>query len=413
MTGVLKGSAFGFAVLFAALVALVSYPTFFAQSFSLIAKPLTESSTFDAETIGYVSAVYIFASALVQIPAGIAYDRYRPGRILALAALICSLGAILIGISQTLTVATIGRLMMGVGAALTFLGSLKILTLISSERRFTLTTGGWQLTYRILVTVLVAIVAGLDFDAIWRHMMIAFGIVGIVLSVIAWICDGLIPEDVETVEQPEPIWQSLRGVLENRDVLLAGIFFGLTFGAMLSYAYLWAVPSLRTWGDSEVESVLIGGMVPIGFGIGAVLLGIMVDRWDRPRRSAALFVFVGLIAMTAMLTPFNMPQWMVYALAFFIGFGASASMLALSHVRVVVPPANIGTAIGVVTTMGYLFGTALQSGSGLLLEAVGSDGLSNIDFNEGLAPLIQCFALALLLLATFKPWPKRIAAQAP
>ena len=409
----MKGSAFGFAVLFAALVALVSYPTFFAQSFSLIAKPLTENQVFDAETIGYVSAAYMFASAIVQIPAGIAFDRYRPGRILALAALICSLGAILIGVSQTLTIATIGRLMMGVGAALTFLGSLKILTLISSKRRFTLATGGWQLTYRGLVTVLVAVVAGLDFDAIWRHMMISFGIVGLILSVVAWICDGLVPKQLEGADQSEPFLRSLRRVLENRDVLLAGIFFGLTFGSMLSYAYLWVVPSLRTWGDSEIESVLIGGMVPIGFGIGAVLLGLAIDRWGRPRRSAALFVLVGLIAMTAMLTPFHMPQWLVYSLAFMIGFGASASMVALSHVRIFVPTANIGTAIGVVTTIGYLFGTVLQSGSGLLLEAIGSGGLSNVDYNEGLSPLIQCFALALLLLATFKPWPKSVETQKP
>jgi len=387
------------------LVLLVTYPAFFAQSFSLIAESVTKEHTFDAETVGFVSAAYLLASGIVQIPAGIAFDRLRPGRILAFATLVCAVGAFLIGISQTIEMVTAGRILMGVGSALIFLGSLKLLSLVSTKESYTLTTGAWQMSYRILVSLLVAVFAGLSLDANWRHMMMVFAVAGLGLSILAWAADAFIPAGASRTKRSESLWISLQTALGNRDVLTAGIFFGLTIGPMLSYAYLWAIPSLQTWGDSELKSVLIGGTIPIGYGFGAIVLGMAIERWGRPRALAAIFVAIGLASMTTMLIPVPMPQWFVYSLAFLIGWGASSSMMALSHARMFVPDSHVGTAIAVVTTMGYLFGTALQSGSGLLLEMLSSDGLSYTDYNEGLSPLIQCFLLSLLMLAIMRPWP--------
>ena len=147
-------------------------------------------------------------------------------------------------------------------------------------------------------------------------------------------------------------------------------------------------------------------MVPIGSGVGAVTLGMAIGRWGHPRALAAVCLFFGLCAMIAMVMPFLMPQWLDALLAFLIGIGASASLVGIIHARVFSSDANVGAAIGVVTTAGYMFGTALQSGAGLLLEELRAQGLSDVEYNDSLAPLVQCFALALLMLTFMRPWPQ-------
>ena len=229
-----KGIRFG--ALFIALVVLAVYPIFFAQSFGLFAGSITGNTHFDAEQVGIVSAAFLFASGLVQIPAGIASDRLRPGRFLAISALVCACGAALVGVSQSLEIATLGRIFMGLGAAIIGLTSLKVLTLISSVEHCPVATGALQLLYRVMVSILVALVVQLDMETSWRSLMFLLAGVGVALSVIAWMTDSLIPKPRERYKSSVSVWSSLRTVIGNRDVLMAAVFFGLTVGPLLTYA---------------------------------------------------------------------------------------------------------------------------------------------------------------------------------
>ena len=69
-----------------------------------------------ATALGNLAAVYMYAYAALQIPAGIAFDRWGPRATLAGAAACCAAGAVLFGLAPSIEAAMFGRLLIGAGS---------------------------------------------------------------------------------------------------------------------------------------------------------------------------------------------------------------------------------------------------------------------------------------------------------
>lgn len=381
--------------LFLLATVLIVYQAYLGLSFGLIAKDMSADLGIALSESGVISAVFLTAVALLQIPAGMLLDRFRATKVLAIATIVCAAGSMMLAVAEGPALAIVSRLLTGGGAAFAMVGALKLLALAVSRRRYVFTVGTWHVVHSLGVTGVALLTAASQLEHDWRVLMGIVAAIGVVIAAMLWFAPR---SPVPEVEAPSAEPVAIRAALANRQVLLAALFFGLSFGPFISYVELWAVPHERAWGHSRAISTDIAGMLPLGIGSGAFILGLLVDWTRRPRLLGAVILLAGIGFTLYLLFGPHMPIWEVYLLTYLFGFTGSVSILAAGHVRNVAPQAS-GTALGIVTGAGYLVAALLQVVIGLLLGVLEKPkGEATLEFGYGLAPLAACFVLAFVIL---------------
>ena len=96
---------------------------------AVISAELSSSMGLRASDLGLLTAVYFLAFAAMQLPAGIALDRYGPRRVQSVLLLVAAIGAALFGATHTLAGFAIGRALIGLGVAAALIAGLKSIRL--------------------------------------------------------------------------------------------------------------------------------------------------------------------------------------------------------------------------------------------------------------------------------------------
>ncbi|MGD9592679.1 MAG: MFS transporter [Candidatus Berkiella sp.] len=153
---------------------------------SVMLDDLTHSFSTSAEQLGSLAACYYYAYAAMQIPVGLLMDRFGPRILLTIACLFCTAGCLIFAYANTLSIAEIGRFVMGIGGAFAVVGCLKLASIWFPVNRFALLTG-------IMVAVGMmggvfgqAPVAKLVMLVGWRQALIYGALLGALLSSIIW-----------------------------------------------------------------------------------------------------------------------------------------------------------------------------------------------------------------------------------
>ncbi|KQB86818.1 MFS transporter [Corynebacterium lowii] len=146
-------------------------------------------SRFDvsAGRIAVFTSVQVGVYALVQIPTGIAIDRYGPRRLLALGALIMAVGQITLALTTSYPVALLARVLIGAGDATAFLSAMRILPYWFPLRRaplFAQLTGSLGQIGQFLSAVpFLALLHGMG----WTPAFLSLGALGVLVALLAWI----------------------------------------------------------------------------------------------------------------------------------------------------------------------------------------------------------------------------------
>ncbi len=78
--------------------------------------------------MGLLASAYFYPYALMQIPAGLLSDTWGPRRSVVAFFSVAAAGSILLGFTQNVTMAITARVLVGLGVAMVFIPTLKILT---------------------------------------------------------------------------------------------------------------------------------------------------------------------------------------------------------------------------------------------------------------------------------------------
>jgi hypothetical protein len=117
--------------LVAPLVAIYIVSQLLRNSVGVIAPNLAAELGLSAAAIGLLASIYFIAFAAIQIPLGMALDRFGPRICLTVGAAITAAGAVVFAVAQSQTGLVVGRGLMGLGTA----GSL-MAPLATYSRRF-------------------------------------------------------------------------------------------------------------------------------------------------------------------------------------------------------------------------------------------------------------------------------------
>lgn len=343
----------------------------------------------DPARVGLAMGIYGLTQALLQLPFGMASDRWGRKRVIVAGLLVFALGSVMAMTASSLAALTLGRAVQGAGAV-----SAAVTALLADQTRDVVRT-------KAMTLVGVSIGAVFAFSlmaAPWLNQFIGLSGLFALTALMALLGIGVVLKFTPP-EAPRPVARHAAGLSQ---VLADAQLMRLNLGVFILHAVqlaMWvAVPGLL------VQAGLLKDLHWQVY-LPTVLASFFVLRmtlYPLERRGYLRAVFLGSVALIAVVqlaflwtagqTPsLTLLAWLLFA--FFCGFNilescqpSMASRLAPAQVR--------GTALGVFNTLqslGFFLGGAL---GGWLLRTQGLQGL-----------FVACAVLMMLWLLV--AWPMR------
>ncbi|MEL7430373.1 MAG: MFS transporter, partial [Pseudomonadota bacterium] len=107
----------------------------------IMVQDLMSEFTIGAAVLGTLSALYFYPYVIMQIPLGVLIDRWGARLLLSLALSVAGIGSVVFATATSVELAYVGRLLIGIGSAVGFLGSLAIASKWFPPHRFAMLAG--------------------------------------------------------------------------------------------------------------------------------------------------------------------------------------------------------------------------------------------------------------------------------
>jgi sugar phosphate permease len=330
-------------------------------------------STFHASAaaLGGLAATYFYVYTVMQIPTGILVDTMGPRRVVVIGGLIGGVGSLLFGMADTLAMASVGRLLIGLGVSVTFISMLKLNAAWFHDRHFATMTGVTILLGNVGSLLAAAPLAWVLAYYSWRSVFAAVGVFSLLLAVLAWLfvrnnpgeagLPSLRELDGKAAHPPHAghWYDGLLIILKNR-ATWPGFWVNMgVSGSLFAFGGLWAVPFLRdAYGMDRTAATGHTTLLLAGFAIGAFFIGTLSDRLGKRKP----VMIAGALGYCVCWLPFlfGLPLGGVsgYSIFLVMGLCAPSFTLSWSCAKEVNPPALSGMATSVVNVGGFL-GTAI------------------------------------------------------
>jgi MFS family permease len=376
---------------------------------SVMVEDLMRDFAATGAVLGNLSAIYFYAYAGLQIPIGLALDAWGPRRMLTAAAVVAAVGSLLFSTGETLTTAYIGRLLIGIGCAVGFVGSLKIAVAWFPPNRFAFVSG---------MSMLMGMAGGIAGQAPmaavvdvvgWRDALFGAGVLGLVLAAATWVIvrDHPATGDIAEIRRPaRQVMADLKQVIVQRQIWLIALYGGVMSGPMLAYGALWGVPHLMTvYGLDRPTAAGSASLVLLGWAGGAPAAGWISDRLGRRRLPMAVAAVIALLSWVMLLYVPGLPLFLAWVLLFVVGASSAGMVITYALAREISPPRVSGAATGFNNMMTVGSGALMQPLIGWLLdrywdgtEVDGVRAYSHGTYDAALVTLPICAAVAFVLV---------------
>lgn len=383
---------------------------FYRVSNAVIAPELQRDLGLSAESLGFLSAMFFYAFAAAQIPLALFLDRLGSRLTMSALSLMGAAGAFIFAVSETMSLAVVGRALLGLGMAANLMGSMKLFTRWFSTREFA-TISGILFALGALGNMLAATPLAFLVEAVgWRTAFMVFGILTIFCSGAFFVFVSDAPSTAGRITGGEvdggSISRNLKLLLSRREYWLISIGTFIRYGVFVAIQGLWAGPYLIYGiGLSAVET----GNFLLVLNVGA-LIGSPVSGWlaDRALGSPKMVALLGLAVMSTVMLVLSSgwvdTHWWLLGVCFFmLGVFSSFGFMMLAHIKVVMPTAMTGMAITGVNLFTMLGAALYMQIMGKILDVLGGvDQFAVADFHR-----VFFVAFASLAFAFFVYLPTR------
>ena len=364
------------------------------------------SNAFGVSALGVASiaGLFYYGYATFSLVAGATLDRLGTKKTLPIAAGVIGIGALLFASGDS-QVASIGRLLQGMGGAFAAVGAIYIAsnyfsptqaaTLIGATQMFGMAGGA---AGQFAVGPLIG--RGLTWDRFWAGV----GIAGFAMGALLFI---LLPSQSRVEERGDWLKATAKPfyvVFKNPQSILCGLIAGLLFIPTTIFDMIWGVRYLQdAHGIEYAEAVMRSATVPLGWIIGCPLLGFVSDRLGR-RKPVIIGAATLLLACLAWILFGPKGVFPVYTLGLLAGIASGAAMLPYTIIKEANPLEYGGTAAGVINFLNFTFSALLGPVFAWVLQSV-SGGTGQLDLRHyqiAFAPLLLGVAIAIGLTTLLK-----------
>ena len=341
----------------------------------VIAKDLMQAFHATGAFVGLLSSTYFYAYAGLMIPAGLLIDAFGVRRVVAAGGAVMGMGTLAMGMAASSAPLFAGRFAVGLGATVTFIGTLKIAATWFPPSHFG-TLSAITATVGILGSLIGTYpLASLVALTGWRG---AFWLIGLGTMALALLCFAVVrdrpPATAEAATPLPALHHVVRGTLEvlaNPHTWPPFLAFFCLYAAM-GNVMLWAVPYLRdVYGLSTTHAALYATATSLALLFSGPLTGFLSDRVVKRRKLPYTVLTACSFALWLLfvVTLGALPLGGVYALFFAMGVVGGAFVLTWPLGREVNPPHLAGIAVAVVNLGGFLGAALTQGPLGAVLDA--------------------------------------------
>lgn len=347
---------------------------FHRSSLAVAGLVATERFGIGAAQLATFVMLQLLVYALMQVPVGLAVDRFGPRRVLTCGLVVLTLAQTAFAFADTYALALVARLFVGVGDALTFICVLRLVASWFPTRRVPLMT---QLTGTLgqFGSVVAAVPMTVALGALgWTRTYVLAASVGLVLLVALLLVVQDAP-GVRSVRGPVLTWREtgagLREAWRHPGTRLGlWIHFSTPFAGNV-LGMLWGYPFLvQGEGRSEATAgVLLTLMIVATMATGPVL-GWLVGAFPMHRSTMAIVIVAAMVVAwsAVLLWPGEVPLALLVLLVLVVGVGGPASMIGFDVARTSNPPHRMASATGLVNQGGFYATLVLVLAIGLVLD---------------------------------------------
>src|SRR5262245_37773507 len=377
--------------LVATLVSIYIVSQFLRNSIGVIAPNLAADLGLSPAEIGLLSSIFFLTFAAVQIPLGMALDRFGPRICLVVGAAITVIGAVVFACAANPGVLIFGRALLGLGTAGSFVASLAVYARRFPPDRFA-TLAGLQVGIGTLGALLAT--APLAFSTAtvgWRGSFLGVAAVTLLIGLMIAV---VVKDDAVSARSRETLRESLSGIVAVLRTPSVGRLFVMNLTAYSTFGLI-----VGLWGGQRGSFLLIPVLTPI---VGSMLWG-PLDRLTGSHKlpvlvgAGATAAMLGYLALMGTLTPFMLVAWFA---AF--GFLSAYVPVLVAHGKALFSPHQVGRGLTVLNmgTMGGTFLAQVISGFVIGMFPTGPDGAYELAAYRLVFALQAVLQVGFILLTT-------------
>ncbi len=353
-------------------VSFVLFQFFLQLSSGVVIGTIMHEMQLTALTAGILSSALYIVYTSLQIPVGILYDKKNTRTLVAVNALLCSIGCFVFAASHSLLGLFIGRLLIGTGSAFAFIGLSHLLRQHYPLKQFAFMIGLSE-TLGFAATVIGMIAMGaLIAKWGWRSFINTAGIVGLIIAYMGW---SYIPDSQPHAQSNRHYGKQLLQIITTGKAWINGLFVGLTFTVVTTFGALWAVPFLQVKLNCGLQQAsLINAVFFLGTALSCPLFGMLSSHFSKRRPlilSSCLSTTILLLGILYL--PIKSPM-MMGILMFMMGICCGAYMLAYTIANELSPPGSLSTCTGFTNMLAMITTPLLQPLIGFLLDFFSQTG---------------------------------------
>lgn len=349
--------------------------------------------------LGNLAAAFFYAYMITQVFVGYLLDRYSLRWFCSMAIFVGAIGLLLFGVTNLFSLAFLGRLLMGVGAAFATVCYMKCASVWFQPKHYAFVSS-------LLAT---STMAGAAFgsaplafvvDAIgWRESILLLGLIGVILGFLFLV----FVKDRNSYHKQDQSYSvsfaDIKRIATDKHNWLVTFYSGLTFSPVAVFGGLWGNPFLQQkFAMSHTMAATMVSMVFIGLGVGAPIFASISQRFNSRKPFMVFANLLALVCITAVIYgPQHTSNTLVLVLLFAFGMGVGCFMLGFVIGKEQNPLFLTASVTAMINTGDALFGAFTEPMVGKLLD------VSHGAFQAGMPPVFHLheYHIAFIVLPVY------------
>src|SRR3954452_18969766 len=367
-------------------VAVLAYAVavFHRSSLGVAAVQAQERFSAGASAVSLFLVLQLAVYAGLQIPVGLALDRFGARWMILAGALTMAAGQLVLSLASDVPTAVVARVLIGAGDAMTFISVLRVIGLWFPGRTVPLITQLTGILGQLGQIVAASPLVALLHHAGWSTTFLGAAAVGVLAAVLVLAALRDAPSGA-----PRPAPPGLAQVRRNladtwrEPGTRIGLYTHLvTQFSGTVFALLWGYPFLVV-GEGlspSTAALLLTLLVVVGMAVGP-LLGRLCGHWPLRRSNLVFTVLLSTAAMwtVVLLWPVRAPLWLLVLLVVVLGTNGPGSMIGFDFARTENPAERMGSASGVVNVGGFVASLCTILAIGAVLDVLTPAGSGAYD----------------------------------
>lgn len=327
-----------------------------------------------------LGSAYFYSYAVMQLPTGLMADSWGPRKTVSVFLILAGIGSALMGVAPNLTVAIVGRVLVGIGVSTVFVCNFKLLSEWFTPRQFILMGSVFMSTGGIGALSSSAPLAWVSNIIGWRMTFISVGVITLLMAVLVYLFVrnrpsemGLPPlnPDRKGVQKGPGLMAGMKMVLTSGRFWPPAIWAFCLIGISFAIGGLWGGPYLmQVYGYSKTAAGGVLSTFALALIFGSPILGWFANRFGRKSvliGCSVIFVVVSGI-MSVYVDAMTLPALYVLFFSLFVSGGAVGPVMA-TVAKELFPIAISGTAVGAINLFPFAGAAVFQVLIGAVLTA--------------------------------------------